>query len=142
VDGGSKADASKGEGRPGGTIPAVSGLPLAPSGSPRSIPEARPTPLQRHYIELSMVALICGAIAISAVEFGAALTSPLVRASVLVGGGFLAVTMADALLRIWRAAWAWMPVDRGKGLFRLTWVAAIVALYAVLVLAIWAVLSA
>jgi hypothetical protein len=89
-----------------------------------------------------MVALICGAIAISAFEFGAALTSPLVRASVLVSGGFLALTMADALLRIWRAAWAWMPIDRGKGLFRLTWVAAIVALYAVLVLAIWAVLSA
>ena len=126
---------SKAEGQPGGPPP-------APSSSPRSIPETRPTPLQRHYIELSLVALICGAIAISAVEFGAALTSPLVRASVLVGGGFLAVTMADALLRIWRAAWTWMPIDRGKGLFRLTWVAAIVGLYAVLVLAIWAVLSA
>ena len=102
----------------------------------------RPTPLQRHYIELSVVALICGAIAITALEFGAGLTAPLVRASVLVGGAFLALTMGDALLRVWRAAWAWMPVDRGKGLFRLAWVAAIVALYAVLVLAIWAVISA
>jgi hypothetical protein len=50
--------------------------------------------------------------------------------------------MGDALLRVWRAAWAWMPVDRGKGLFRLTWVAAIVGLYGLLILAVWAVVSA
>ncbi len=109
---------------------------------PRSIPELRPTPLQRWYVELSVVALICGAIAITALELGAPLTSPLVRASVLVGGALLALTMGDALVRVWRAAWAWMPIDRGKGLFRLTWVAAIVALYAALILAVWAVLSA
>ena len=30
---------------------------------------------------------------------------------------------ADAIVRIWRSAWAWMPVDRTKGLFRLAWVA-------------------
>ena len=32
------------------------------------------------------------------------------------------LTTADAVVRIWRSAWAWMPVDRGKGLFRLAWV--------------------
>jgi hypothetical protein len=32
------------------------------------------------------------------------------------------VTTADAVLRIWRSAWAWMPTDRGRGLFRLAWV--------------------
>ena len=26
------------------------------------------------------------------------------------------------IVRIWRSAWAWMPVDRGKGSFRLAWV--------------------
>ncbi len=26
------------------------------------------------------------------------------------------------MVRIWRSAWAWMDVDRGKGLFRLAWV--------------------
>jgi len=117
-------------------------LPRNVSRPPRSIPETRPTPLQRYYIELSVVALLCGAVAITAIEFGAELSSPIVRVSVLVGGGFLALTMGDALLRVWRAAWAWMPIDRGKGLFRLSWVAAIVALYAVLVLAIWLVLGA
>ena len=35
----------------------------------------------------------------------------------------LVITTADAVVRIWRAAWAWMPVDRTKGLFRLAWVA-------------------
>jgi hypothetical protein len=109
---------------------------------PRFVPETRPTPLQRHYIELSVVALLCGAVAITALEFGAGLDSVIVRVSVLVGGVPLALTMGDALLRVWRAAWAWMPVDRGKGLFRLTWVAAIVGLYGLLILAVWAVVSA
>jgi hypothetical protein len=91
---------------------------------------------------MSVVALLCGAVAITALEFGAGLDSLLVRATVVIGGALLALTMGDALVRIWRAAWAWMPVDRGKGLFRLSWVAAIVALYGVLIVAVWAVLSA
>ncbi len=117
-------------------------LPRNGSGPPRSVPETRPTPLQRHYIELSVVALISGAIAITALNLGASLTSPIVRSSVLVAGALLALTMADALVRVWRAAWAWMPLDRGKGLFRLIWVAVIVALYAILILVVWVVLSA
>ena len=82
-----------------------------------------PTPLQRHYINLSVVVLICGAIAISMLELGASLGSPLVKLCILIAAPLLVVTTADAVLRIWRAAWAWMPVDRGKGLFRLAWVA-------------------
>ena len=42
---------------------------------------------------------------------------------ILVGAPLLVVTTADAVLRIWRSAWAWMPVDRTKGMFRLAWVA-------------------
>ncbi len=66
--------------------------------------------------------LICGAIAISALELGAGLGSPLVKLCVLIAAPLLVVTTADAILRIWRSAWAWMPVDRTKGLFRLAWV--------------------
>jgi hypothetical protein len=51
---------------------------------------------------------------------------------VLVAAPLLAVANADAIARIWRSAWAWMPVDRAKGLFRLAWVAVGVILYAVL----------
>lgn len=90
---------------------------------PRSVPEAAPTPLQPHYINLSVIVLICGAIAITALELGAPLSSPLVKLCVAVAAPLLVVTTADAVVRIWRSAWAWMPVDRPRGLFRLAWVA-------------------
>ena len=97
--------------------PSLQGLP------PRSVPEVAPTPLQPYYINLSVVVLICGAIAITALELGAALGSPLVKLCVVIAAPLLVVTTADAILRIWRSAWAWMPIDRVKGLFRLAWVA-------------------
>ena len=86
------------------------------------IPETAPTPLQRHYINLSAVALVAGAIAITALETGAGLASPLVKVCVLIAAPILILTNGDATLRIWRSAWAWMPVNRGRGLFRLAWV--------------------
>jgi hypothetical protein len=97
--------------------PSLQGLP------PRCVPEVAPTPLHRHYINLSVIVLICGAIAISALELGASLGSPLVKLCVLIAAPLLVVTTADAVLRIWRSAWAWMPIDRTKGTFRLAWVA-------------------
>lgn len=96
--------------------PSMQGLPA------RSVPETRPTPLQAHYINLSVVSLICGFIAISALELGSGFSSPVVKLCLLIGGPILIVTTADAGLRIWRSAWAWMPVNRGRGLFRLAWV--------------------
>ena len=97
--------------------PSLQGLP------PRSVPEVAPTPLQKHYVLLSVPVLVLGAIAITALELGAPLGSPLVKVCVLVATPLLLVTTADAVLRIWRSAWAWMPTDRGRGLFRLAWVA-------------------
>ena len=96
--------------------PSLQGLP------PRSVPETAPTPLQKHYVLLSVPVLILGAIAITALELGAPLGSPLVKLCVLVATPLLVVTTTDAAVRIWRSAWAWMAVDRGKGLFRLCWV--------------------
>jgi len=90
------------------------------------VPETRPTPLQRHYINLSVVALVSGVVAISALELGAGLGNPLVKLCVLVGAPILFVTTVDAGVRIWRSAWAWMPVDRVKGLFRLGWIVVVV----------------
>ena len=114
---------------PGTLPPSLQGLP------PRSVPEIAPTPLQRAYIFLSVPVLICGAIAITALELGAGLSSPLVKLCVAIAAPLLVVTTADAILRIWRSAWAWMPVDRGKGTFRLTWVAVSVIGLAALVAA-------
>ncbi len=96
--------------------PSLQGLP------PRSVPETAPTPLQKHYVLLSVPVLLLGAIAITALELGTPLGSPLVKLCVVVATPLLLITTADAAVRIWRSAWAWMPVDRGKGLFRLAWV--------------------
>jgi hypothetical protein len=96
--------------------PSLQGLP------PRSVPETAPTPLQKHYVLLSVPVLILGAIAITALDLGAPLGSPLVKLCVLVAAPLLVVTTTDAAIRIWRSAWAWMAVDRGKGVFRLCWV--------------------
>jgi hypothetical protein len=117
-------------------LPSQAGLP------PRSVPETRPTPLQKHYILLSAPALVLGAVAITALNAGVPLDSLLVKACVLVGAPLLAIANGDALVRIWRSAWAWMPVDRGRGLFRLAWVAAAGVLYVLLLGAAWLVLTA
>ena len=105
-----------------GTV--VPSLPPTLQGQPaRSVPETDPTPLQKHYVLLSVPVLILGAIAITSLEIGVPLESPLIKLCVLIAAPLLVVTTADAVVRIWRSAWAWMPVDRTKGLFRLAWVA-------------------
>ncbi len=103
--------------RPTNLPPSLQGLP------PRSVPEVAPTPLQRHYINLSVVVLICGAVAITALNLGARLGDPLIKLCVIVATPLLVVTTADAIIRIWRSSRAWMPVDRGRAWFRLAWVA-------------------
>jgi hypothetical protein len=116
--------------------PSLQGLP------PRSVPEVAPTPLQKHYINLSVPVLICGAIAITALNLGARLGDPLVKLCVLIAAPLLVITTADAVVRIWRSAWAWMPVDRTKGLFRLAWVVvSVVGLIALIALSIAALLA-
>ncbi|HLX34515.1 MAG TPA: hypothetical protein VKR30_04660 [Candidatus Limnocylindrales bacterium] len=131
--------AAPGAAVPGGAVPG--GPRPGPGHVVDRVPEIEPTPLQRQYIYLSTVALVCGAIAITALEIGAPLDSLLVKACVLIGTPLLLLANLDASLRIWRSAWAWMPVDRGRGLFRLAWVGAaaiglgIIAAGALLVLA-------
>jgi len=110
--------------------PSLQGLP------PRSVPETAPTPLQKHYVLLSVPVLILGAIAITALELGMPIGSPLIKLCVFVAAPLLVLTTADAVVRILRSAWAWMPVDRTKGLFRLAWVvASLVGLTALVVAA-------
>jgi hypothetical protein len=95
----------------------VHGRPVVPS----RVPETKPTPLQDGFIYLSVVVLVCGVVAIGALELGTPMASLLVKVPVVVGGLVLILVTADAMVRIWRAAWAWMPIDRGHGLFRLVW---------------------
>ncbi len=90
--------------------------------APDRVPETKPTPLQKHYINLSAVALVAGAVAITGVETGIPLSSPLIKFCALIGAPLFVITTADAALRFYRSARAWMPIDRGRALFRLTWV--------------------
>ena len=127
---------SRATGATGATGAIGPAAPPRPRGlPPRSVPEVAPTPLQRHFVLLSAPALILGAIAITALEAGAGFGSWLVKLCVLVAAPLLLATTADAAVRIWRSAWAWMPVDRGRGLFRLTWVLASLVFLALIVLA-------
>ncbi len=95
------------------------GKPLVPS----RVPEARPTPLQAGFIYLSIVVLVCGVVAIASLELGSPLDAPLVRLPILAGGAVLVALTLDAMVRIWRSAFAWMPVNRGRAWFRMVWVA-------------------
>jgi hypothetical protein len=116
--------------------PSLRGLP------PRSVPEARPTPLQRHYVLVSAPALVLGAIAITALELGAGFGSPLVKVCVLLAAPLLVAGTLDAALRIWRSAWAWLPVDRGRALFRFAWLVPALVFLALIAAAVVLVLGA
>ena len=146
--GGPSADASPVTGRPG-VAPPVAGrltdasLPPSLRGlPPRSVPEVAPTPLQKHFVLLSAPALVAGAIAITALELGVPLGSLLVKLCVLVAAPLLFVTTVDATVRIWRSAWAWMPVNLGRGLFRLAWLFVSLVFLALIVAATVLVLGA
>lgn len=115
----------------------ASGRPLVP----QRVAETRPTPLQDWFIYLSLIVLICGTVAISALELGAQPADLIVRVPVAIGALVLAVVTADAVVRVWRSAWAWLPVNRDRGLFRFAWVAVLIGIFVAAVAALgWAVL--
>jgi len=90
---------------------------------PQRVPETAPTPLQGIFIYLSVVVFLCGTVAISALELGQPLDAPVVGWPVVVGAVLLLILTADAAVRIARSARAWWPVDHGRALFRVVWVA-------------------
>jgi hypothetical protein len=114
------------------------GRPLVP----QRVPETAPTPLQGAFIHLSIVVLACGVTAIMALELGSPLSSPWVRLPALVGGAVLAAVTVDAIVRIWRSAFAWLPVDRGRGVFRFVCAAVLAASLVVVGAVVWVVLRA
>lgn len=102
----------------------AAGRPLPPS----RVAETQPPLLGDWFIYLSVVVLVCGIIVISALELGAKLSDGIVRVPAMIGGGLLLILALDAVTRVWRSAWAWLPVDRGRGLFRFVWAAVLVAI--------------
>ena len=105
-----------------------------PRSLPQRVPETRPTALQGVFIYLSIAVLVCGATAITALELGVSPRDPVVRVPLLIGGALLIVVAVDALVRIWRSVQAWLPLDRGRAMFRVAWMVAIVGGLALLAL--------
>jgi hypothetical protein len=116
----------------------VRGRPIVPS----RVPETNPTPLQGVFIYLSIGVLFSGVIAIMALELGTPMSSLWVKVPVLIGGSLLLAVTADAVVRIWRSALAWLPVHRGTGIFRMVWVAVLVAAFACIAGVMFIVLTA
>lgn len=117
-------------------------VPIADDGLPAYVPELDPTPLRGGYIYLSVVALICGTIVISALNLGAKWSDGIVKVPLLIGSIPLFVTMSEAALRIARSVGAWWPVSRGRALFRAAWVLMIATLALIVLAAIWVALKA
>lgn len=101
----------------------VHGRPLMP----QRVPELAPTPLQDSFIYFSIVVLVCGVIAIMALELGTPMSSPLVKVPVLIGGALLLLVTGDALVRVWRSISAWRAVDPGRAWFRVVWAVVLAA---------------
>ena len=93
------------------------------------MPESNPPVLGDWFIYLSVVVLVCGVIVITALNFGATIESGIVRVPGLIGAGLLVPLSADAAVRSWRSAWAWLPVDRPRGLARFVWAAVLAATF-------------
>ena len=117
-------------------------VPIADDGLPAFVPELEPTPLRGGYIYLSVVALVCGTIVISALNLGARWSDGVVKVPLLIGAVPLFIAMAEAALRIARSVGAWWPISRGRALFRAGWVLMIGALAAIVLAAIGVALSA
>jgi hypothetical protein len=138
-------DADDLEGSPRLDRQARPALPVDAQGRPlvpQRVPELKPTPLQGAFIYLSTMVLVCGVMAITALELGTPMSSPLVRIPVLIGGAVLLVITADALVRVWRSVGAWRRVDAGRAAFRLVWVAVLAGSLLVVATAMLAVLLA
>lgn len=97
---------------------------------PQRVRETQPPLLGDLFIYVSIVVLAAGVVAITALELGNPITSAFVRFPALVAAGLMIVLSADAALRVWRSARAWLPVDRGRALFRLVWAAVLVGVLA------------
>lgn len=114
------------------------GQPLVP----QRVPELAPTPLQDAFIYVSIVVLVCGVIAIMALELGAPMSSLIVKAPVLIGGVALLAVTADALVRVWRSVAAWRPIDAGRAWFRVVWAGVLagtlVVIGAIMLFVMWA----
>jgi hypothetical protein len=101
-------------------------VPTGPNEPPQRVPETKPPLLGDWFIYLSVVVLFSGVIAISALELGNPIGSAIVKYPTTIGAAVLTVVSADAALRTWRSAFAWLPIDRRRSIQRFVWTAILV----------------
>jgi ABC-type molybdate transport system permease subunit len=94
---------------------------------PQRVPETKPPLLGDWFIYLSVIVLFCGVIAITALELGNDLRSPIVLIPTILGAVLLAVVAADGALRTWRSAWAWLPIFGPRAVQRFLWTGVLLA---------------
>jgi hypothetical protein len=88
---------------------------------PQRVPETNPPLLGDWFIYLSVVVLVCGVIAITALNLGQTLDSAIVRIPTIIGAAILALVATDAALRTYRSIWAWWPISRARAIQRAVW---------------------
>jgi hypothetical protein len=93
---------------------------------PQRVPETKPTLLGDWFIYLSVVVLLCGVIAITALNLGSTLDSAIVRIPTIIGAAILALVAADAAVRTYRSIWAWWPISRARAIQRAVWTVVLV----------------
>ena len=88
---------------------------------PQRVPELRPPLLGDWFIYLSVIVLVCGVIAITALNLGHGFDAGIVRVPTVIGAAILALVAADAALRTFRSIFAWWPVSRARAIQRAVW---------------------
>ena len=88
---------------------------------PQRVPELRPPLLGDWFIYLSVIVLVCGVIAITALNLGSSVDSAIVRYPAIVGAAIMVVVAADAAVRTFRSIGAWWPISRGRAIQRAVW---------------------
>ncbi|MEP7378527.1 MAG: hypothetical protein ABI725_03095 [Chloroflexota bacterium] len=95
---------------------------------PQRVQELRPPLLGDWFIYLSVIVLFCGVIAITALELGNPLRSPIVSFPAVLGAALLAFVAVDAAVRTWRSAFAWLPLSRARAAQRAVWTVVLVCI--------------
>ena len=88
---------------------------------PQRVRETKPTLLGDWFIYLSVIVLVCGVIAITALNLGHTLDSAIVRIPTIIGAAILALVAADAAVRTFRSTFAWWPISRARAIQRAVW---------------------
>jgi hypothetical protein len=102
-------------------------VPTRGNEPPQRVPETKPPLLGDWFIYLSVVILFAGVIAITALELGNDLHSPIVLVPAILAAVLLAIVAADGALRTWRSAWAWLPIFGPRAVQRFLWTGVLLA---------------